>query len=280
MTLKFLAPYWGYEHLSPNEFINMVVQEGYHGIELHLPPGDENKRIDFFNAVNEQKHRDPDFIWVLQHITPYQQEDFEEYVNKDLQNLHLLISCRPDFINAHTGKDFFSFAENCRIIHEYEKLTFTEGIDIFHETHRGTFSFHLATLVHYLDEFPDLKLTADFSHFCVVSESMLEGQEKGIDKIIPNVKHLHARVGFSQSPQVNHPFAKEWSSHLEKYLQWWNRILSHQISIGNFFFTITPEFGPFPYMPVEPFTQKPLASQWKVNLDMKHYLQTHLKKSE
>ena len=41
--------------------------------------------------------------------------------------------------------------------------------------------------------------------------------------------------------------------------------------------TITPEFGPFPYMPQEPFTQKPLSNQWETNIEMKNYLQHNLK---
>ena len=40
--------------------------------------------------------------------------------------------------------------------------------------------------------------------------------------------------------------------------------------------TITPEFGPFPYMPQEPFTRKPLSNQWEINLQMKNYLQQNL----
>jgi hypothetical protein len=40
--------------------------------------------------------------------------------------------------------------------------------------------------------------------------------------------------------------------------------------------TITPEFGPAPYMPLEPFTQKPLASQWDINMEMKNYLTKQL----
>ena len=40
--------------------------------------------------------------------------------------------------------------------------------------------------------------------------------------------------------------------------------------------TITPEFGPFPYMPQEPFTKKPLSNQWEINLQMKNYLQQNL----
>jgi hypothetical protein len=36
--------------------------------------------------------------------------------------------------------------------------------------------------------------------------------------------------------------------------------------------TITPEFGPYPYMQHLPFTRMPVANQWEVNLYMKELL--------
>jgi hypothetical protein len=83
-------------------------------------------------------------------------------------------------------------------------------------------------------------------------------------------------VGFEQSPQVNHPFAPEWESYLERYLNWWQQIIAKQQSRQLEYLTITPEFGPFPYMPQEPFTLKPLSNQWEVNLQIKDYLQQNL----
>lgn len=40
--------------------------------------------------------------------------------------------------------------------------------------------------------------------------------------------------------------------------------------------TITPEFGPAPYMPLLPFTQQPLGNQWEINRKMMERLQTTL----
>jgi hypothetical protein len=128
----------------------------------------------------------------------------------------------------------------------------------------------------YLKIYPELKLIADFSHFCVVSESNLADQMDLLAKIYPNIKHIHARIGFEQSPQVNNPFAPEWNIHLESYLSWWKEIIEVQKKSNSSQITITPEFGPFPYMPQEPFTKKPLANQWEINLEMKNYLQKNL----
>jgi hypothetical protein len=75
---------------------------------------------------------------------------------------------------------------------------------------------------------------------------------------------------------VNHPFAPEWNRHLENYTTWWNAIIAVQQKVNCSLLTITPEFGPFPYMPQAPFTQAPLSNQWEVNLQMKDYLKQNL----
>ena len=124
--------------------------------------------------------------------------------------------------------------------------------------------------------FPKIILIADFSHFCMVSESDLHDQYDLLSKIYPNIKHIHARIGFEQSPQVNNPFAPEWKTYLEQYLSWWKEIIAIQKNKKSAICTITPEFGPFPYMPQEPFTKKPLSNQWEINLQMKNYLQQNL----
>jgi hypothetical protein len=183
-----------------------------------------------------------------------------------------LAAYQPLFINSHTGKDYYSFDDNCRAIETALNVSSKTSISILHETHRGRFSFHASTLLPYLKKFPEMELVGDFSHFCTVSESMLHDQQAILDQIIPHVSHLHARVGFEQMPQVNNPFAPEWKDHLDRFTGWWSQVLAHQKSAGKKEFTITPEFGPPPYMPVMPFTQAPLSDQWEVNLKMREYL--------
>jgi hypothetical protein len=209
-------------------------------------------------------------------VLPNKKETVNEYIDRITQRLEFLIQLKPNYINSHTGKDFFDFSDNCKIIEICNQLTRVSGIPIWHEIHRGRFSFHLKTLVSYLDIFPKINLIADFSHFCVISESDLNDQYDLLSRIYPNIKHIHARIGFEQSPQVNNPFAPEWKTYLEQYLSWWKEIIAIQKNKKREICTITPEFGPFPYMPQEPFTKKPLSNQWEINLQMKNYLQQNL----
>nr|HNH61790.1 sugar phosphate isomerase/epimerase [Cyclobacteriaceae bacterium] len=145
------------------------------------------------------------------------------------------------------------------------------------ETHRGRFTFHSASLLPYLQKYPNLKLTADFSHWCTVSETLLHDQHEILKHVFPRVRHIHARIGFEHSPQVNDPFAPEWKNHVDTFIGWWKEILSGEEQKEMPFMTITPEFGPVPYMPVMPYSQEPLADQWRVNVQIKNMLSMKLK---
>jgi sugar phosphate isomerase/epimerase len=271
MQLKYVCPYWGQDGVSAKDFLQKVVAEGYDGVEVCLLPGTEFAR-DFAIVLEEIRKQQGDFLFIAQQWLPPAQESVEDYIRRVTERLEFLVQQQPLFINAHTGKDYFSFDDNCRVIEATMNIAARSGVRILHETHRGRFSFHSATLLPYLERFPELELTADFSHWCTVSESLLEDQQHIIERVIPHTAYIHARVGYEQGPQVADPSAPEWEGHLARFLGWWFKILSYQQKKGTPVFTICPEAGPAPYMPAVPFTGQPLASQWKVNAAMKNLL--------
>lgn len=124
----------------------------------------------------------------------------------------------------------------------------------------------------YLKEFPSLKLALDFSHWVCVSESYLEDQEDAIELAIKHGVHLHARVGHTQGPQVTDPRAPENAEALQYHLNWWDKWARHLIQNNAHSCTITPEFGPYPYMAHQCYTQNPVASQWEINCYIKDLL--------
>lgn len=272
--INYLYPFWGSETEAINVFIDNAISHGFNGIEIHIP-----KHNDFENTLVKKvetiKQHLPEFILVPQQVTGVKQETPNNYLSGVMEHLEQLKRFHPTFINSHTGKDHYSFSDNCRIIEAIETFSIKNKVKVYHEIHRGRFTFHSATTLKYLEKFPELKLVGDLSHWCVVSESMLEDQAAIIEKVIPHIHHIHARVGFEQAPQVNHPFAPEWESKRQLFLAWWQQIVDHHHKKNSI--SITPEFGPFPYMPQSPFDQKPLAQQQELNLEMKLYLQAHLK---
>jgi sugar phosphate isomerase/epimerase len=271
MKVRFVCPYWGMEGLGASAFMDKVQEAGYDGIEVNLPDDDDFKR-DLGFELDLLREEGKDFVFIAQQYVPPLRETAEEYRRRMETRLYEVAALRPAMINSHTGRDFYSFEENCRIIETCMHISAETGIPILHETHRGRFSFHAASLLPYLEVFPTLTLTADLSHWCLVSESLLEDQADILAAVFTRVAHIHARVGFEQGPQVNDPRSPEWQTHLERYLGWWREILRYR---GDVVTTLTPEFGPVPYMPTLPFTRRPVADQWEINLAMKGILEKY-----
>ena len=276
INLLFTCTHWGQEQLDIEDFLDTVIANNFKGIEINMP-----EKRDFLNRFTQKIEEiitdKPDFVFIPQQLNDPGNENIDDYIKRIEKRLMQLISLGPTFINSHTGKDYFSFDDNCRVIEACMNISSKTGVRILHETHRGRFSFHAASLIPYLKKFPELELVGDFSHFCTVSESLLKDQEEIIREIIPHVSHIHARVGHEQSPQVNNPFAPEWGNHLTRFLKWWQAIIQQKKEAGWEFITITPEFGPAPYMPLKPFTQEPLGKQSEININLMHHLKNALK---
>lgn len=266
MEIVFYCPIWGITDIPLDHALEKIKTNGYHGAEIAINPD-----IDDLDEI-AQLFKKYELRMLIQH--PFAVgKNANDYLNDYMAKLEKILSLKPDKVNCHTGRDFFSIDDNLKIIASAEKLSESIQIPILHETHRGRFSFSLFLTNEYIDRFPTLKLTADFSHWCVVSESLLENQQDILRKVFPHCFHIHARVGNDQSPQVNHPAAPENKNALLKHTEWWQSIyLNHrqnnQPELG-----ITCEFGPMPYLPSLPFTNQQVASQWEINLFMKNYLQ-------
>jgi len=185
-------------------------------------------------------------------------------------------ACRPSFINLHAGRDFFPLEENLSILRQALALGEEHGIPICFETHRGRPTFSSLSTLALLEAIPELRLTADVSHWMCVHESDLSDQPEAVARAMRHADHIHARVGFDQGPQVGHPLAPENSHWLEIHLAIWKAIVTRRQEAGAALQTITPEFGPIPYMPALAFTRQPVADTWSINREMMQWLRRNL----
>lgn len=273
MKIKYICPHWGSENDSAEAFVEKVLAEKYEGIEINLPAHTSTFTKQFIPTMEDLLSSNKDFVFVLQQLTSPDNETVDSYIKKMENSLSDLAAFQPSFINSHTGKDYYSFDDNCRVIEACLNFSIKKNVRVLHETHRGRFSFHAASLLPYLKKFPEMELAGDFSHFCTVSESLLQDQEAIVQQIIPHVSHIHARIGHEQGPQVNDPAAPEWQNHFNWFASWWQEIIIKKEALGWNSFTITPEHGPFPYMPQAPYTKLPLSIQWDNNVYIKNILE-------
>ena len=265
MKIQFSYPIWGSEHLTLETFFQKLKDAGYQAVEMGVP----SDKSDTDKLQNLLKEYDLKLIAQQCIHTPL---DAEAYMKAMEDYLYHLASFQPVLINSHTGRDYYSFVENCRLFALCEEVEKKSGIPIYHETHRGRALFSTNSTKDFLDQFPALRLTADFSHWSCVSESLLKEQQDFMNLAMQRTGYIHARVGNEQSPQVNHPAAQENKEAVNAHVNWWMNILTNAKNCGEKEFWICTEFGPSPYLPTLPFTNQPVASQLEVNLFIKELI--------
>lgn len=273
MEILFTKSFWEFDlaaHQDPiGAFMSRVAADGFDGTEMFLPLLTEDPaRVLELHAAHGLSRRIIDIV--TEGASPADHRaSFDASVERAL-------SYEPDLINSHTGRDIFSFEDNVALYRHAVGVSADVGVPIVHETHRFRPTYSAVETRRYLEAVPGLFLTADLSHWFVVHESDLSDQDQNVELALARSRHIHARVGFEEGPQVGDPADPRWRSQLDRHLELWQRIVDGCRHAGVPSLAITPEFGPFPYVPMIPFTDEPVADPWAANLYMKDLLSTRL----
>ncbi|TFF30441.1 sugar phosphate isomerase/epimerase family protein [Mucilaginibacter psychrotolerans] len=272
MQIKFFCPRWG-SHQSWESFCKLGKEAGFDGVESPLS-GDKEEETEMMAALEKYG-----LLYIGQYYQSFEQ-DFGLHKQSYQTHLRHLAALNPVLIDAQTGKDYFTEDQNRELFAVAQKVSDDTGVIIAHETHRNKalFAAHIAKDL--LANNPEAVITADFSHWCNVSESLLEQQQEAMEIAISRTVHIHARVGNSQSAQVSDPRADEWKAEVAAHLNWWDDIVKYRLNKGADLLTITPEFGPDPYMPALPYSKMPVANQWDINVYMMKMLKHRYKELE
>lgn len=214
--------------LSKLHNLHMVCQ-----IHTSLPWGPKNKNMDDHIASFRKQVRDAKELGVL-------------------------------FVNSHSGYDGWTDQEKIHFFTQLIHIEKEEGIMVAHETHRRRALYNPWCSKAILEALPDLKITADLSHWFAVVESDLDDEMDIIELVGRHCYHIHARVGHSQGPQVPDPRAPEWLPWVEAHERCWDVIWRMQHAAKKEFTYYEPEFGPPPYCPTLPWTNVPVTNVWDV----------------
>ena len=207
----------------------------------------------------------PDLSW-----TPQQHlEQLREQLARALQ-------FEPLKISLITGSDSWDSSVQHYFLEAVLDLIDPLPVPVSLETHRSRSLFNPWRLPAWLQQHPRLRLTADLSHWCAVSERLMTPDLLPVQAIATHVDHIHARVGHPQGPSVPHPFAPEWADALEAHRACWQMFLDSGNRDRCQPVTITPEFGPDGYMPLQPFRAEPLADVQELNAAMASWLRSSL----
>lgn len=263
--LLFMQTDWGFSG-TRDEFCAAAKKEGYEGVEVWWTAAESDQK-ELFEAV--KKHGlQIGFLCGGSSANPSEHlEQFKHNLDAICANTYQ----KPVYINCHSGKDYFTYEDNKKIIDYVSSKAKATGIPIYHETHRGRMMFAATIAKNFAEKNPDIRFTLDISHWCAVHESLLSDQKATIDFILDKSEHIHSRIGHPEGPQVNDPRAPEWENTVKAHLAWWDKIAMRKKQKGERM-TILTEFGPPDYMPTLPYTRQPVADQWAINVYMMNLL--------
>ena len=249
-------------------FVGRILEEGYDAAEVYLRDRPEK--------MGQIRHlmRNAGLPLIAQIATRGDSPD--DHIRNLLVDYEQALEAEPLFISSHTGSEWFSFNDNLRIFQAAEELGSKYGLPVRHETHRGRALFALNLTLPFLRALPDLRLTADFSHWFCVHEGNLENQQESLSFVMERARHIHARVGFDQGPQISDPRNVSHKRWLDRSMELWKGIISHAESVGETTMTITPEFGPPSYTPLNGISPEPVSDAWEMNSWMHRFLKEQL----
>lgn len=240
------------------EQIRRIADSGYDAVEMPVP-------VEYSGADVKKLLRKFNLDLIAMIFT-----DGANHVDSFRLQIERATLCEPLQITSHSGKDFWSFNQQRGFFTQALEIERKIGVEINHETHRGRAMCNPWNTAALLNEFTELHIVADFSHFVCVCESLLlePSLARSLEVCISRSRHIHGRVGFEEGPQVNDPRAPEWSAHVKAHERWWNAIARTRFESTATRLTFNPEFGPPNYMQTLPHSRIPVADLWEVCLHM------------
>ena len=179
------------------------------------------------------------------------------------------------FINVLPGNDRWPLGMQVDFFGRAQDLADAAGVTCSFEIHRATSLYSPWQTLEIIAQVPQLRFTADLSHWVVVSERLLDDPLDDLSPFLTRVHHVQARVGYDQGPQVPHPAAPEYAGPLAWHQAQWAKVWTAQHNAGAPVTTVTPEFGPDGYTHLLPFTRAPVADTWELNRWMARTTRDH-----
>ena len=274
MELLMLRSMWS----GPDDLAALVEQTrvgGFDGIEGAIPQQPAQRR------ELRQRLKDSNLIFIAEATTgcttrdnepkcqtdwwiPYRDRTLQEHLS-DLQwTIEKAVAMGARFVSTMCGYDAWSWSQNLEFFSQALALEKQSGLTLSFETHRSRSLFNPWITRDLLNQFPDMKLTCDFSHWCVVCERLIDSEADILQQCAERAQHTHCRVGYAQHAQVPEPRASEYETALIAHERWWDLIWTMQQQRGMAQVTMTPEFLWDGYLQTLPFTQAPVADLWEI----------------
>lgn len=263
MQLKKFRTLWGV-NTSWEQTLTELKSVGCSGIEARVPLNFEEQQA----LALRLQLAELEYIAIVFSgggIIPVQRETPQQHLERLKERFDAAKRLQPLFVNLLAGNDRWCLTEQIDFLGKANELAKEFELTCSFETHRATSLYSPWLTLEIIEQLPELKFTADISHWVVVSERLLNDPNDDFTQFIDRVHHIQARVGYDQGPQVPHPAAPEYQSALKFHQAFWQKIWQSQYRRGYEYTTLTPEFGVDGYLHHLPFTNVPVADLWSLN---------------
>lgn len=247
--LVFARGLWGLPEASFAEQSEMVIEDGFQWVEAYWD-GPNPEMISAFHSSQLK--------WIAQiHTRRVWENDGEPRFRRMVGEA---IDHGAQMINVHSGSDAESPETNTRVLDLAADLSTEFGIPIVHETHRSRATFSARDTMQLILLRPDTRFCADLSHWTCVHEALLENWSAEVEATLERTLLIHARVGFTQGPQLPDWRSPYFQTELEVFLSWWD-IAVRFAKEQDRRLVLCPEFGPIPYQAISPTSGEVLADR-------------------
>ncbi len=263
MKLKLFKTLWGHAGSLCDAVVAARVS-GYDGLEGQAPPAAEDRKQLRARLADEGLSYLGEICTAGTYV-PVRSASPADHLESLRRRVELTMECDPIALNVIAGCDAWTVAQSVEFFGRALEITGASIVGASFETHRSRSLFNPWVTRDLLLQLPALTLTCDYSHWCVVCERLIDTEPDVLALCAERARHIHARVGYDQGPQVAHPAAPESREALEAHERWWSEIWRRQSERGAAYSTMTPEFGPDGYLHQLPFTGAPVADLEQIN---------------
>jgi len=273
MKLDLFKSLWGWQG-DWSLCAAQVRQMGGTGVEARMPLGSTEAHA-MAHSLKQQGLQYIAVVFTGGDVVPDQGWTAQQHLDRLQLALDTAAILQPRFLNLLAGNDRWPLAQQVDFFGRAQVLADAAGVVCSFETHRGSSLYSPWVTLALIEQLPQLRFTADISHWVVVCERLLNDAQDDLQPFIDRVHHTQARVGYDQGPQVPHPQAPEYTKELAFHQAVWQAIWVSQRARGYHSSTLTPEFGPDGYTHLLPFTRMPVADLWDLNLGMAQSQRRH-----
>jgi sugar phosphate isomerase/epimerase len=176
-----------------------------------------------------------------------------------------------DFVFAQPASAFTPLADVAQMLLEGRQIAQQHGLPFWVETHRGNFTENLPQTLQLIEALPDVRFTADLSHFVVVGEFYGWADEGAAARMMPilqRVSHAHGRISNGEAVQVD--VGDGSGETAQFFVELWSIMMRHwlQGAKPGDVFPFASELGPPRYAITLPDGRE-FSDRWEQSLVMK-----------